>query len=251
MRRLVLALLASQALMGRQPETNTIQADRIAALLKVISSRDRSLIANEISYPLGRDYPLQPIQSKADFLKRFDEVFDASFFRELAGSNPKQDWEEMGWRGIMFKNGSLWLDFDYKIIAVNHETLLTKRLLASAIQKQKDHLPALLRDFDQPILEWRTPKYLIRVDLKGDDYRLALLDGKSPTRILCVLHHGDFHFEGTMGSFLIDWQSEGKTHRIYSDASGEEGDGYYLYDSLISRDDWPDTPLETQEPSRH
>ena len=249
MRLLAFTILVAQVLMA-QPTANTVKTDRIAALLKVIASRDRSLIANEISYPLGRYYPLQPIQSKAELLKRFDEVFDASFLRELAGSDPMQDWKEMGWRGIMFKNGSLWLDFDYKILAVNHETLLTRRLLAAAIQKQKDRLPASLRDFDQPILEWRTPKYLIRVDLKGDDYRLALLDGKSPTRILRVLHHGDFHFEGTMGSFLIDWQSEGKTYRIYSDASDEDS-GYYLYDSLVSREEGLDSALETQKPFLH
>ena len=53
-----------------------------------------------------------------------------------------------------------------------------------------------------------------------------------------------------MGSFLIDWQSEGKTHRIYSDASGED-DGYYLYDSLVSREDRLDTALEIQKPSLH
>ena len=249
MRWITLALVAAQALMG-QSATSGIQTHRISSLLKVVASKDRALIANEISYPLGRDYPLQPIQSKAELLKRFDEVFDASFLRELAGSDPKQDWKEMGWQGIMFKNGSLWLDFDYKILAVNHETLLTKRLLAEAIQKQKDRLPASLRDFDQPILEWRTPKYLIRVDLKGEDYRLALLDGKSPTRILCVLHHRDFHFEGTMGSFLIDWQSEGKTYRIYSDASDEDS-GYYLYDSLVSREEGLDSAIETQKPSLH
>jgi len=247
MRWIAFALVAAQALMG-QSATSGIQADRITSLLKVIASGNRTLIAKEIRYPLGRDYPLQPIQTKDELLTRFDEVFDEPFLRELAGSSPKQDWEEMGWQGIMFKNGALWLDFDYKIIAVNHETLLTKRRLALAIQKQKDNLPPSLRDFDQPVLEWRTPKYLIRVDLKGDDYRLVLLDENSPTRILHVLHHGDFHFEGTMGSFLIDWQSEGKTHRIYSDASGED-DGYYLYDSLVSREDWPETALETQRPT--
>lgn len=249
MRWFALALVGVQALMG-QPTASAVRADRIYALLKVFASGNRTLIAKEIRYPLGRDYPLHPIQTKGELLTRFDEVFDKPFLRELASSNPEQDWKEMGWRGIIFKNGSLWLDFDYKIIAVNHETQLTERRLALAIQKQKDNLPPSLRDFDQPVLEWRTPKYLIRVDLKDSDYRLALLDAKSPARILLVLHHGDFHFEGTMGSFLIDWQSEGKTHRIYSDASGED-DGYYLYDSLVSREDWPETPLETQKPTHH
>lgn len=247
MRWIALTLVVAQALIG-QPTASGIKTDRIEALLKVIATGNRALIANAISYPLGRDYPLPPIQSKDELLKRFDEVFDVPFLRELADSNPKQDWERVGWRGIMFKNGSLWLDDDYRIIAVNHETRVTQRRLALAIQKQKDSLPASLRDFDRPVLEWQTQKFLIRVDLKGSDYRLAILDAKSPSRILRVFHHGDFHFEGTMGSFLIDWQSEGKTHRIYSDASGDDS-GYYLYDSLLSSEDWPDTALETQKPS--
>ncbi len=186
----------------------SIQTDKIASLIQVIKTGNRRQIVGLIKYPLRRDYPLNSVPNHLECLKRFDEVFDKVFLKELSNCNLKDDWQEMGWRGIMFKNGSLWLDFDYKIIAVNHETTASQGLKAKTIAQQKMRLPELLRDFDQPQLEWKTQLYLVRVDRKGEDYRLAIIDVKAPTKILRTLHNGVFHFDGNMGAYFIDWQSE-------------------------------------------
>lgn len=224
----------------------SIQTDKIASLIRVIRTGNRRQIVGLIQYPLQREYPLKSISSQQECLERFDEVFDKPFLEEVASCNLHDDWREMGWRGIMFQDGSLWLDSDYKILSVNHETKDTKRLKAAAIAQQKLRLPNSLRDFDQPELEWTTPLYIVRVDRKGEDHRLAVLDVKSPTKILRVLHHGEFHFNGTMGAYFIDWQSEGRTYRIYSGIANEE-DCYLIYDSLVDPSDWPDHPAEEQK----
>jgi len=212
----------------------SIQTDKIASLIQVIKTGNRAQIVCLIKFPLQRDYPLKPIQNKQSCLKRFDEVFDNAFLEEITQCNLQDDWQEVGWRGIMFKNGSLWLDFDYKIIAVNHETSVSQRLKAKAIAQQKMRLPESLRDFDQPELEWKTSLYLVRVDRKREDYRLAIRDVKSPSKILRTFHNGVFHFDGNMGSYFIDWQSEGRTHRVFSDISNED-DRYLVYDSLVGQ----------------
>ena len=225
-------------------EANTsIQTDKIASLIQVIKTGNRRKIVGLIKYPLRRDYPLNSVPNYQACLKRFDEVFDKVFLEELTNCNLQEDWREMGWRGIMFKNGSLWLDFDYKIIAVNHETSVSQRLRAKAIAQQKMRLPESLRDFDRPELEWKTSLYLVRVDRKGEDYRLAIRDAKSPSKILRTLHNGVLHFDGNMGSYFIDWQSEGRTHRVFSDISNED-DRYLVYDSLVDQSDWPDHAAE-------
>jgi hypothetical protein len=229
-----------------QSPGDSVQFDKIASLKKIMSSGNRHQIVELIQYPLRRPYPLKSINSPQECLLRFDEVFDEAILAEIEKSNLNEDWDRVGWRGTIFKSGSLWLNDEYQIQSINHETKKSKALRALAIAKQKEKLPPSLRDFDQPELEWKTSKYVIRVDRKGDDYRLVVFDRKFRNKILRVLQNGAHQVEGQLGAFLIDWQSQGKTFRVYSGAAVDE-DCYYKYDSLVGQDDWPDHPIEEQK----
>jgi len=66
-------------------------------------------------------------ESRIEFVKKFDLEFDENFIESITKSNPKTDWESVGWRGIMFNNGELWLDLDGTLREVNH---ITKRGIA-------------------------------------------------------------------------------------------------------------------------
>lgn len=246
----ILALLLCHALFA-QGSDDAVDIQRIATLIKHIASNDLNQIVSEIHFPLIRPYPIKPIKSKQECLRRFDEVFDEKLLSEIATSDVKgDDWQRIGWRGIGFKNGSLWLNDDYKISCVNHETKKTMALKKKLIDEEKQLLPIALRDFDEPVFEWKTHRYLIRVDKKQNDYRLVIFKGHTRARVLQELYNGVFRFEGTMGSFLIDWQSNGKTHRVYSSGESDENDCYYRYDSLVDQADWPDHPEIEQKRRR-
>ena len=240
----LLAFTMCQILVA-QSKGDSIQFDKIASLIKRVGSGDRRQIVVLIDYPLARPYPLKSISTPQECMQRFDEVFDETILSEITKCNLHEDWEQVGWRGIIFKTGSLWLNEDYKIRAVNYETRKTKELKAAAIDKQKQKLPASLRDFDKPELEWKTSKYVIRVDRKGEDYRLVVFDRKKQSKILHVFHKGVFKFDGNMGAFQIDWKVAGKTYRVVS-GNTESEDCYYVYDSPIVQTDLPDHPIEEQ-----
>ena len=232
LRTLMLASIAP-ALLSAQTEQKALDAVQINKLIHVVASKDRHQIARLIRYPFGRAYPIPPIRNAKECLKRFDELFDDALLSDIAKSDPKQDWEPVGWHGIMLGNGEVWLDEDYKIIAINHETEAGETLRAHLTARQKLRLPSALRDFEEPVLEWTTPHLLIRVDKKGDDFRLIVFSGHSYAKPVHVLFHGNQTFDGTGGSYSLDWQADGRAYRVYVDPDYGEYSSYEEYDGPV------------------
>lgn len=224
--RILALMVLSPALLCAQADPEALDAARIQKIIHAAASGDRQQLVRLIHYPLGRPYPIPSIKSPKECLERFDEVFDGPTLSKIASSHPKHDWDRMGWRGIMLGDGDVWLDEDYKIIAINHETEAGKALLARLITKDKERLPAALRDFDAPRLEFTTQHFLIRVDLKGDDYRLLVFKGHSYKRLLYMRLHGDFEFDGSGGNSYIDWISKDLSFRLYDEVLGDGGPEY-------------------------
>jgi hypothetical protein len=216
LRRLVPALLASTLVYG-QADPDALDRARIENIIHAAASGDRQQLVQLIHYPLGRPYPIPSIKSPKECLKRFDEVFDGPFLSKIATCNLKDEWGRVGWRGIAFGPGEIWLDEDYRIIAINHETAAEKAVLGHLIAQQKERLPLALRDFDEPVLEFRTQHFLIRVDQKGQDYRLLVFQGHSYKHLLHMRLHGDFEFDGSGGNSHIDWVSKGLSFRLIDD----------------------------------
>ena len=99
---------------------------------------------------------------------RFDEVFDGALLNSIASSRVGQDWQAMGWRGIMLGSGEVWLDFDGKVIGINHQTAQAAKRKAELVAKQKSDLYPGLREYQRPELMWQTEKFTIRIDDLGD-----------------------------------------------------------------------------------
>lgn len=186
--------------LGAQDGTAGLDPKPIRALVQAFTTADRQKIAASLAYPLRRPYPLPPIRSKAECLRRFDELFDEGLISEIRASSVEGgDWTRMGTKGILFKTGALWLDEGYRILAVNHETAASRARMQALIDAQKAGLPARLRDFERPELEFRTAGGLIRVDRKGEDYRLLVFRGPGRTRVRLELHGGNLRWDGTQG----------------------------------------------------
>ncbi|GFO57643.1 hypothetical protein GMSM_46500 [Geomonas sp. Red276] len=136
----------------------------------------------------------------------------------LATSKVKEDWTDMGWNGIMFRHGVLWLDEDGKITAVNFETEKGIQKRKALIEADRKTLYVSLQNFEEPIFEWETKNYLIRVDRTGEDrYRYASWHKpkvKSDKPDL-ILTNGKRTFDGSGGNHYFDFKSGVISYRCY------------------------------------
>jgi len=177
--------------------------DSVLPVIAAFKTHDKTAIAAHIRYPLKRQYPLPDIKNEAEFITRFDEVFDEELVAVIASSNIDTDWDKVGWRGIMLNNGVMWVDTDGKVIAVNTQNTTEQAHAEKLIAQNKQSLHSSIKTFQKPILDWDTAKYRVRIDDLGDgNFRYASWSiDKSPSdKPDIVLINGDITFEGSGGN---------------------------------------------------
>ena len=158
-------------------------------------------IADNINYPLLREYPIPSIKNKQELRKRFHEVFDNKLIQMIAQSKIS-DWEEYGWRGYSINNGEVWMADSHGIItAVNYQSNFEAHLIKELIIKDKAQLHPSLRNYMKPIAKYKTKNHHIRIDqISDDNFRYASWSiGESESaKPSIVLNNGILKLEGTM-----------------------------------------------------
>ena len=175
----------------------------ISPVIAAFEANDKAAIAALVRYPLKRRYPIPDIKNEAEFINRFDEVFDDELVAVIGSSNINTNWDSIGWRGIMLNNGVMWVDTDGKIIAVNTQNTKEQTLAKSLIEQGKQSLHASINTFEKPVLDWKTANYHIRIDDLGDrNYRYAVWssDKRPKDKPDMVLSNGDVTVSGTGGN---------------------------------------------------
>lgn len=175
-------------------------------------------IAKFIEFPLVREAPIPSIDTPADFVKRFEEVFDSKLSNMIKNSNTAEDWQEVGWRGIMLNSGVLWLNYEGKVIAVNYQSSAEEKLKHTSLASEKTKLHKSLRAFEKPILDWQTKKTRVRIDAIGNGkYRYAAWPkGKSPaTKPSVIISNGKRVADGMSGNHYYEFHNKGRTHRVH------------------------------------
>lgn len=177
--------------------------ESVLPVIAAFKAHDKAAIAAHIRYPLKRQYPLPDIKNEAEFIRRFDEVFDDELVAFIGSSNINTDWDSVGWRGIMLNNGVMWVDTDGKVIAVNTQNTTEQAHAEKLIAQDKQSLHSSIKTFQKPILDWKTANYRVRIDNLGDgNFRYASWSiDKSPSdKPDLVLINGDITFEGSGGN---------------------------------------------------
>jgi len=199
----------------------------VKQFIKVVASKDRMALANVVSYPLQRRAPLSSIDNSRQFMEVYDEIIDEKIVTAISTSRASSDWSEMGWRGIMFQNGSLWLDEEGRITTINYETEKGKRKRAQLIEADNSNLHSSLRDVAEPVLEWETTKFRIRIDRLSDDkfrYSAWPVHKKTTEQPDIVLRNGSITFDGSGGNHHYDFNSGPYHYRCIVNVIGAEID---------------------------
>lgn len=146
----------------------------VQSFINTIKTKNIEQLKTQVSYPLRREYPLANVKTETEFFNRFNEIFDDSLFNIIINSDIDTDWSPMGWRGIMLNHGSVWLDYDGTLLAVNYQSNIEKLNRLKLIEVDKKAIHKKLSQFEQPTLVLETKKFRVRIDeLKNGTYRYA------------------------------------------------------------------------------
>lgn len=139
----------------------------------------------------------------ATFTSKNDNEFDDNLIIMIVNSDLEKDWDAMGWRGIMLGNGQVWLDYDGTVHGINYQSTIEKNIKTKLIEAQKNTLHQSVRDYAEPVLEWRTKKFRIRIDdLAKHKYRYVAwaVNKKTSEKPDLVLFNGEITFDGNGGN---------------------------------------------------
>ena len=206
----------------------------VRKVITAIAGGNEKSISKLVKFPLTREYPVPPIKNEKELLKRFDQIFDKKLLKNIKTSSVSLDWSRVGWRGIMYDHGKIWIDELGQIIAINHETEKQKKLRVKLIEEDRNGLHKSLRLYEQPILKKLNKDYKFRVDLiskKERSYRLVLWkkEARESEVPLLVVSEGKLVFEGSGGNHYYIFKGEHKTYTVdVAVITAKEGEGVSL-----------------------
>lgn len=190
----------------------------VKSFIANVKSNNKEGVAAFFSFPLKRDYPIPSVKNKADFIKRYDQIFDAKLKNEIIKSNPAKDWSEVGWRGIMLNQGTLWIDTDGKISSINYQSKTEKDLKNKLIAAEKVKLHPSIAKFKASEYILETSKFRIRIDdLGNNNYRYASwsIKQKMSEKPDLVITNGKWLSDGSGGNSYFDFKKGDYLYQCY------------------------------------
>ena len=181
----------------------------IKSFIANVKSNNKEGVAAFISFPLKRETPIPAVKNKADFIKRYDQIFDATLKNKIIKSNPAKDWSEMGWRGIMLAQGDIWMDIDGKVSTINYQSQAEKDFKNKLIAGEKGKLHPSIAKFKAPKYVLETSKFRIRIDdLGNDNYRYASWSVKKSMseKPDLIITNGKWISDGSGGNSHFDFK---------------------------------------------
>lgn len=190
-----------------------------------IKNDKKESIANIAIYPFEREYPIPSVKNKQQFIKRYNDIFEAGLKKMIICSNPATDWSDMGWRGIMLNNGEVWLDFDGSLTGLTYQSKSEAKLKARLIENEKKNIHTSLSHYLRPICILETSTYRIRIDDLGhENYRYACWEINKSQKYKpdLILERGIHYIEGSVGNSVFKFQNGEYVYECFIDAMGDK-----------------------------
>ena len=212
--------------------------DDIRKVINTIKGGSEKKIASLVKYPLAMSYPVPDINNEEEFIERFDEVFDEAILEKIASSST-DDWNTVGWRGIMFDNGMVWIDYDGLIKAVNYQSEKEKQIQNELIEKERATLHISVQEFMQPLHHVYIDNDIVRVDKMPDDsFRLVIWKDKDATQQPdLVIGNGVIEFHGSGGGASYLFKDQDYTYDFGDPYIGSKADPAIPYLEIYEGDD--------------
>ena len=224
------------------PYSKTQYIGDIKQVINTFKGGSEKKIASLVKYPLSMSYPVPDINNKEEFIERFDEVFDETILEKIATSTI-DDWDTVGWRGIMFDNGMVWLNYDGLIKAVIYQSEKEKQIQKELIEKERATLHISVQEFMEPYHHVYIDNDIVRVDKMLDDsFRLVIWKDKDTAQQPdIVISNGVIEFQGSGGGASYIFKDQDYTYDFSDPYIGSKADpeipslSIYEGDELIYR----------------
>lgn len=197
----------------------------ISKFILEVKNSDKEAIAKRIKFPFKREYPIPSVKDKADFVKRYNQIFDKVLIEKIAKSDPAKDWSEMGWRGIMLNQGDLWIDTGGRIISINYQSDEELKMKNSLIAAQKKNVNVSISNFKEPVAILETSKFRIRIDdLGNNNFRYVSwgIKNKMTDTPDLVIEKGVFVADGTGGNHHYEFKKGNFKYECHFTVLGEK-----------------------------
>lgn len=138
------------------PERYLSPENNIKHFVKALAESDADALKEHVGFPFKREYPLPPIKTIEEFVVAIPQLFEEE---DIKGMQDIDEWESVGWRGYMYKNGLVWLSEDFSLTAVGGWRGSEKEheLWLECVKKEIASLHPSLRDgVLRPILSFIT-----------------------------------------------------------------------------------------------
>jgi len=190
----------------------------IKAFIDNVKSNKKEAVANIVKYPFKRGYPIPSVKNKTEFIKRYDQIFDSDLKNEIIKSDPAKDWSQVGWRGIMLNQGTLWFDEDGHLRSIIYQSKIEKDQKSKLIAAEKEKLHSSIAVFKAPLYILETAKFRIRIDdLGNENYRYASwsLKQSMSEKPDLVITNGKWNADGSGGNCHFDFKKGNFLYECY------------------------------------
>lgn len=188
------------------PAPQAMEYKTAQAFLKALSRNDRIAVANMVSYPYPRPYPLSVIETPEEFAASWDDFFDA-------GNTPvilTDTYVMIGDKGLMFQASGIWVRGD-NIIPIASTT--GAKHYEDAKAKEEKSIHESLRGYTNVFKICETETKRIRVQQKGEalyyfSWPKTATFADAPDMTLT----GTGEFQGTMGGVTYTFKNGDDTY---------------------------------------
>lgn len=229
---LVLLMVLSSAYQIQASDgLETEEKQHIRNFINLIKENNPEKIAPNVDYPLKRFNPAPDINNEAEFIEKYDMLFDDYLKDMIIKSNLEKDWKRVGWRGYMLYDGIIWLAPDnYKLKAINYTSDKEEAYQQRMLEKSQKALHPSIKDFAHPTLSFKTDNFIIRVDEMGqENYRYASWNKNKSTldEPDIVIHDGIRHFYGSGGNHDYLFKKGNYVYVVQVDAFCHRGENCF------------------------
>lgn len=176
------------------------------AFLKALSLNDRFAIANMVSYPYPRPYPLSVIETPGQFVENWETFFDAGNIPVILTDS----YAMIGDKGLLFQTSGIWVQ-GHNIIPVVSSTGAKGFEAAKAKEEKSVHMS--VRGYTNVFKICETTEKRIRVQQKGEEiYYFSWPKTASFADTPDMVLTGEGEFQGTMGGVIYTFKNADDTY---------------------------------------